>query len=291
MRKNSMLLVIVFTMVVPILGNVPIARANTALTTTVAASPTSVEQGGNVNVTVTVKNTSSRQQTGGVVLEIYDPSNFLAYKKTWPKQSFRGNSTTSLVTNVPLAINARTGKHNATVFIQTAKTTDNAYVFDVVPEPSVNIDNNDMSKWERYVEGPSGFWIDDFAQRSTDASAPSGDSTVFHMGVHSSSSYANVYRFQRKPRTNATNFTYKVKFKWSSDPGRAPQALEFPFSVYTGSQRLEAAMQWVSGHDGHPPRWRVWAGFDAGHWTEKRRMETTGASARRSTPTCGIPSR
>ena len=46
MRKNSMLLVIVFTMVVPILGNVPIARANTALTTTVAASSMSVEQGG-----------------------------------------------------------------------------------------------------------------------------------------------------------------------------------------------------------------------------------------------------
>ena len=82
MRKDSMLLVIVFTMVVPILGNVPIARANTALTTTVAASPTSVEQGGNVNVTVTVKITSRRQQPGGVILEIYDPSNVLAYKTT-----------------------------------------------------------------------------------------------------------------------------------------------------------------------------------------------------------------
>jgi hypothetical protein len=130
------------------------------------------------------------------------------------------------------------------------------------------LDNDPVINWLRYVEGPSGFWINDLAERVTDPSAPTGDGSVFHMGITNSSPYANVYRYQSKPSVNSTLFTYSMRFKWSAGGGHPPEALEFPFSLYTGSHRLEAALQWVTGWDGQGARWRVWAGPTAGYWTD-----------------------
>ncbi len=145
----------------------------------------------------------------------------------------------------------------------------NALTLNAAPSgPMANIDNEaDLNIWERYAE-PPGSWSIDFAERMTDPTAPSGDNAVFHMSVTNSSPYANVYWFQRKPLTSATSFTYSMNFKWSASGGNAPEALEFPFSVYTGSQRLEAAVQWVTGWDGQGARWRVWGGPNNGYWTE-----------------------
>ncbi len=260
------------TLLLVLVASTTPASANATFTTQVTASPTSVEQGGSVTVTVVLNNTTSKRVITNVVLDVKDPSGGLVNSKTWTKRNVGANSTTTLSSSFIIGSNAAIGTYSATVTTM-AGATGPTPVFDVITRTSAsviynNLDNDDVSKWERYVEGPTGFRIDDFAQRITDESAPSGDKTVFHMGINSSSSYANVYRYQRKPLANATEYTYKVRFKWSSGTGPAPQALEFPFSIYTGSKRLEAAMQWVSGHDGQGARWRVWSGFNADHWTD-----------------------
>ncbi|GAC1544684.1 MAG: hypothetical protein NVS2B7_19070 [Herpetosiphon sp.] len=151
--------------------------------------------------------------------------------------------------------------------------TDNAADPTMVMPAYSALDNDDPAAWLRYAEGPRGFWINDAYERVNDESAPSGDQTVMHVGVQSSSPYANVYRYQSRPLTSGTQYVYTTRFKWASGDV-SPQALEFPFSIYTGSQRLEAAMQWVA-NDGQGQRWRVWGGADAGYWTDGKPDGTT----------------
>ncbi len=130
-----------------------------------------------------------------------------------------------------------------------------------------NLDNSDISTWLRYTE-PPGMAMSDVVDKITDNTAPSGDNTVFHMGITSSDTYTNVYRYQVKEFSNAVNWKYSMKYKFRGT-ANAPQALEFPFSIYTGEQRLEMAMQWVSPIESGNPRWRVWGGME-GYWNDNR---------------------
>lgn len=131
-----------------------------------------------------------------------------------------------------------------------------------------NLDNHAEENWQRYTE-PQGKTIEDISEVVQEFSAPSGDNTSYHVGIRSSDPYTNVYRYQNFTFSNAKNWEYRVRFKYSY-VGYGPQALEFPFSVYTGTHRLEMGLQWIGPIELNNPRWRVWGGPKGGYWNENR---------------------
>ncbi len=274
MYTPSTIVLSLFLALTLMLSNTYAADAATmALTTNITASPTIVQQTSTTDITIMVTNTTSKDTSSDVTLTVNNPYTAEVYRKVWPKHSFPSNKSVVLTTNFATTASSPVGTYTAAVKIantrQSARgATTTFMVSEMIVGAYSHLDNDPVSNWLRYVEGPPGFWIDDFVEEVSDPSAPSGDNTVFHMGITNSSPYANVYRYQSKPSVNSTLFTYSMRFKWSAGGGHPPEALEFPFSLYTGSHRLEAALQWVTGWDGQGARWRVWAGPTAGYWTD-----------------------
>jgi hypothetical protein len=92
--------------------------ADTNFTVTTSISPTQLEAGNNISITVTVKNTSRTRRYAVTNLSLIDPSGTSVYTKTWPGQYFYVGKAVTLITGYTIAPNAAPGIYSAKVLLQ-----------------------------------------------------------------------------------------------------------------------------------------------------------------------------
>lgn len=129
------------------------------------------------------------------------------------------------------------------------------------------LDQAALSAWKLYTEafwthgalttfnpndGSPGYTMTQTHRIVADASAPSGDGQIYQIeittsgGVNTGSEpvYVNVYRYQDLPWVDAVRWIYRINWRYAGTVN-APQAVEFPFSVYQQGRRLEAAFTYI----------------------------------------------